>query len=362
MLDLLGGLTELDVEPFVAMPKGGLLQQHLEERHIQAIIAPIPWWMSKQRWSISTVGDFHKEVRRSLRVLSETLNEWKIDLIYSNSSVFPIGNMLAKQNKILHIWHIREFGDLDFSLNYIFPKWLCRRYIRTSQAIICNSQAVKQHLFQHWTSEKLHVIYNGVATKARFDQLVDLSQQRKPSEVFTFLFIGSISPKKGLEVAIKACADLIAKGVNVRLNIVGSGRESYVTHCRNLAESLGVSASVEFNGYMLDPYEAYSKSDCLLMCSEHEAFGRVTAEAMSACLPVIGRNSGGTPEIIVDGETGFLYNTFDELVEAMLKLAQNPVLGQKMGLAGWQRARDLFTIEDYAANVYRVIQSVMEKR
>ena len=95
----------------------------------------------------------------------------------------------------------------------------------------------------------------------------------------------------------------------------------------------------------------YSRSDCLLMCSEHEAFGRVTAEAMSACLPVIGKNSGGTPEIIVHGETGYLYNTFDELVESMTRLVQDPALGRQMGLAGWQRAKQMFNIEDYAANV-----------
>ena len=82
---------------------------------------------------------------------------------------------------------------------------------------------------------------------------------------------------------------------------------------------------------------------------------------MSTCLPVIGHNSGGNPEIIVDGETGFLYNTFDELVEYMSRLVQKPDLGRQMGLKGWQRAKQMFNIEDYAANVYQVIQSVMKK-
>ncbi|NMC16412.1 MAG: glycosyltransferase family 4 protein, partial [Chloroflexi bacterium] len=98
-----------------------------------------------------------------------------------------------------------------------------------------------------------------------------------------------------------------------------------------------------------------------LVCSEYEAFSRVALEAMSTALPVIGRNSGGTPEIIVDGETGLLYNTFDELVEAMRRLAQDRSLSRKMGLAGWERARELFSIEKYASSVYQVIQSVMSK-
>lgn len=361
LLDLLAGLNELEIEPFVVMPKAGLLKQHLEDRNIPSIIAPLPWWMTKQSWSLSQVRDFQKEAGLSLKALSEMLNEWKIDLIYSNSSVFPFGRMLAMNNKIPHIWHIREFGDLDFSLNYIFPKWLCQRFIRTSQAIICNSQAVKKHVFRKWSNEKLHVVYNGVATKARFDQLAELSQQREDSEVYTFLFIGSISPKKGIEIAIKAISDLTGKGAKARLIVAGSGRDSYIEQCKMMAKNLAVSDRVEFRGYISDPYEAYFSADCLLMCSENEAFGRVTSEAMSACLPVIGRNSGGTPEVIADGVTGILFNTSEELVSAMIKMVENPELGRQMGLAGWQRARELFNIEDYGSNVYKVIQSVMDK-
>lgn len=362
LLDLMDGLRAREVEPVVALPKGGMLQQQLETRHIPTIIAPIPWWMTRQAWSLPLVGRFRKEAKHSLKALSESLKNWRVDLIYSNSSVFPVGRILAAKHHLPHIWHIREFGDLDFSLKYILPKWLCQRYIRTSQAIICNSQAVRRHVFKSWTSNKLHVIYNGVASKAQFDQLAERSLRREPNDVYAFLFIGSISPKKGPEVAIRAIEKFIHNGLTAKLKIVGSGREGYVKQCQSLAESLGVSAYVEFNGYLSDPYDAYFTSDCLLMCSENEAFGRVTAEAMSACLPVIGKNSGGTPEIIKDSETGLLYNTFDELVEAMQKLAQNPKLGQKMGMAGWLRARNLFNIEDYAANVYRVIQDLMEKR
>jgi len=129
-------------------------------------------------------------------------------------------------------------------------------------------------------------------------------------------------------------------------------------YCRQLAGELGVADLVDFAGFLADPYEAYFKSDCLLMCSEHEGMGRVTAEAMAACLPVIGRNSGGTPEVITHGKTGFLYDTQEGLVDCMAKMVGNPESGRQFGLEGWRVAREKFAVEDYAGNVYNVIQSV----
>jgi glycosyltransferase involved in cell wall biosynthesis len=142
------------------------------------------------------------------------------------------------------------------------------------------------------------------------------------------------------------------------LVVAGTGRGEHLDQCRQLADELGVADLVDFTGFLADPYEAYFKSDCLLMCSEHEGMGRVTAEAMSVCLPVIGRNSGGTPEVIAHGKTGFLYDTQEELVERMEELVRNPESGRQFGQEGWRVAREKFAIEDYAANVYNVIQSV----
>ncbi|MCZ2145231.1 MAG: glycosyltransferase family 4 protein, partial [Anaerolineales bacterium] len=97
------------------------------------------------------------------------------------------------------------------------------------------------------------------------------------------------------------------------------------------------------------------------VCSENEAFSRVALEAMSTALPVIGRNSGGTPEIILPGQTGYLYDSPAELAARMRELAQDRHLSQNLGLAGWQRARELFSIEKCAASVYQIIQSVVSK-
>lgn len=361
LLSLLEGLHQYDIHPLVVTPKESLFTRSLADHSIKVEVLALPWWLSRKRLSLGKKVSLVKQVDQSAKTLQKLIWENQVNLVYTNSSVTPVGRLAAWREGIPHIWHIREFGELDFLLKFIFPKWISMGLIRSSQAIICNSQAVRLHHFKTWSNAKLHVIYNGVANQSQFEQLATRNHLRPQNDIFTFLIIGSISPKKGQETAIKALAELINKGLRVRLIIAGSGRDEYMDHCHSLAVNLAVSAHVEFTGFLPDPYEVYDKADCLLMCSEHEAFGRVTAEAMSACLPVIGRNSGGTPEVIVDGETGVLYNTFDELVEAMIKLLENPTLARSMGQAGAIRARHLFNIEDYAANVYSVIKSVMEK-
>ena len=146
-----------------------------------------------------------------------------------------------------------------------------------------------------------------------------------------------------------------------RLILAGSGRQDYLNQLQALVSELDLQDWVSFPGFVPDPFPLYYQCDCALVCSENEAFSRVALEAMSTALPVIGRNSGGTPEIIVHGKTGFLYDSIEELVASMQNLVQEPEEARQMGLAGWQRARELFSIEKCAASVYQIIQSVVSK-
>jgi len=304
---------------------------------------------------------FLRDLCKSIITTRKLINGKKIDVVYTNTNVTPAGRFVAILEGIPHIWHIRAFGDLDFSLNYILPRKLSLRIVRGSEAIICHAKIMNKYFFAPGT-KRVFQIYNGVATRNHFDERLAKRKEEQKHSNFVFCMLSTITPNKGQETAIKAMAELFKKGLTAKLVIAGNGRQEYLDHLHEFVRYLDIENQVEFPGLVKNPFPIFFQSDCALICSENEAFSRVGLEAMSTALPLIGKNSGGNPEIIVDGETGFLYNSFDELVEAMLKLVQNPALGQKMGLAGWRRARELFNIEDYAANVYRVIQTVVEQR
>ena len=360
LLDLADGLRSYNISPFFVIPAAGGFSAMLAAQGFPFKILPVPWWMSAKDLSLKSKLRAAREIRSAAREIEAQIRAWGINLVYTNSSVTPVGRLAAKSAGLPHIWHIREYGDLDFNLRFIFPSWLSHRIISGSGAVICHAKAVQAYHFKR-QRPGIHQIYNGVASLPIFDERLSKHQSTPTLEPYTFLMLSAISPKKGQEQAIRALASLRWQGIPARLILAGGGRQDYLSQLHALVTELDLQDWVSFPGFVTDPFPLYYQADCALVCSEYEAFSRVALEAMSTALPVIGKNSGGTPEIIVDGETGLLYNTFDELVKAMRRLAQDRFLSRKMGLAGWERARELFSIEKCAASVYQVIQSVMSK-
>lgn len=361
LIDLTDGLRSYGISPSFIIPAEGSFSALLASHGIPFKILPVPWCMSAKQLSLRARLKAAREIQAAARAVEAQIRAWKIDLVYTNSSVTPVGRLAARRAGVPHIWQIREFGDLDFNLHFIYPGWVSRRFISGSEAVICHAKAVQAHHFSG-PRPNVYQIANGAAALPVFEERLRRRQSTPTPEPYTFLMLSSITPKKGQEQAVRALANLRQEGIMARLILAGSGRQDYLNQLQALVSELDLQDWVSFPGFVPDPFPLYYQCDCALVCSENEAFSRVALEAMSTALPVIGRNSGGTPEIIVHGKTGFLYDSIEELVASMQNLVQEPEEARQMGLAGWQRARELFSIEDNAANVYKVIQSVIEKR
>ena len=361
LMDLVSGLEEYGVSPHFILPANGGLSDYLDRQGYRYAVIRAESWLSEKHVPIKEKIRACQKLSRNADLIGNYLRQWSIDLVYTNTSVTPIGLLAAKRSGLPHIWHIREFGDLDFGLRFIFPKLLSKAFMLRSDAVICHSKAVRNYHFKP-DVKNVYQIYNGVATKAQFDERLAVRQQSHEARPFTFVMMSVITPKKGQEVAIRAMAKLRDNGVDARLVIGGNGKADYIGHLTKLSGDLNLEAQVEFTGLIADPLPTYFAADCALICSENEAFSRAGLEATSIGLPLIGKNSGGNPEVIEHGRTGFLYDSFDELVGFMKDLALDQLKSQQMGLAGWQRARELFNVEDYAENIFGVIQNAMENR
>ncbi len=282
---------------------------------------------------------------RRLPKIIQQLQEWKTDLVYSNSSVFCVGALAAARLGLPHVWHIREFGARDYDLHPDVGKSIFRRTLLTADATVFVSQALKNAVLGKRKPPSVHVVYNGVAAEAVFDErrrkAESLRDRRQP---FTFVLVGRFRTSKGQDSAIRAFAQIAQRHRDTRLLLVGgaghTGDQEYFTRCRELVHTLGLSERVEFWGYVPEPERAYLAADAALMCSSNEAMGRVTVEAMSACRPVIGFASGGTPELIENDHTGLLYSGgADTLAEKMEMYVKAPGLARSHGKAAWQVAR-----------------------
>ena len=371
MLNLIDGLVPLGVKPFVIVPHDGDIIAALTKRSVPYLVVPHQYWSSVFSASRGFVGrmvryvkwkkDALGRMRINLLILPQVvrqLKEWDIDIIYTNSSVIPLGAFAAFWTRKPHVWHLREFGDLDYHLILDWGKVLTNLILRRASTQICVSEAIRSHFSKGLVEGKYHVIYNGVATEAKIDRIHRASVRTETDGTFVFSLVGLIHPGKGQETAIRALGHLSGSFPEARLIIAGGGGST--KPLEEIAAECGVAKQVKFWGYAENPYDIYLQSDTVLMCSKNEAMGRVTIEAMSAAKPVIGYKDGGTVELIVHEHNGLLYEGgSEELAACMRRFMESPEWAKSMGWNGWRIAKEKFTIETYAESIYGILTNVI---
>ncbi len=173
------------------------------------------------------------------------------------------------------------------------------------------------------------------------------------------LFVGRIQPLKGLDVAVRALAELEDR--RAVLVVVGgaSGRDgrSEVERIDKLAATLGVADRIRFADpqphHMLSTY--YRAADVVLVPSRSESFGLVALEAAACGTPVVAAAVGGLRTLVEHGRTGFLVEGRDPEVFAAYtgQILDNPALGQELAVAAARRARN-FTWSTATARLRRI--------
>jgi glycosyltransferase involved in cell wall biosynthesis len=188
------------------------------------------------------------------------------------------------------------------------------------------------------STEFLHANGNGNQRPRR--SLADRQQ--------TLLAVGRLDARerrKGLDEVILALPRLAASFPDVNFVIAGDGDDR--GRLEELARKHDLSSRVSFKGEVSDKelVELYKSCDVFLMPSSQEGFGIVFLEAMAFRKPVIGGNHGGTPEVILDNETGFLVEHGDvgALADRIATLLGNPELCKRMGEAGRRRLEENYT-------------------
>lgn len=353
LLALIDGLSEEGVEPCVFLPRHGDMVEVLEARGIEHIVIHFRRWMGRSRWRAPLRLAANLLL---LPVVSYQLARRNVDIIYSNSSVFPIGAWAAAVTNRPHVWHIREFGSLDFGWEHDLGQKVFEAWLGAADTILAVSRAVRDEVVAGVRGD-CRVVYNGVISEARLAELsVPDLEKRDP----TLLMVGRIEEAKDQKTAINAFRTIVAEEPKARLCVAGTGQSSYLEELRSLCRRLGVQEKMDIVGYIDDPFELYESSWALLMCSRCEAMGRVTAEAMAAGLPVIGRASCGTKELLTHGETGLLYDgTEQELIDESLRLLRDRLLWRRISRNAREVATREFTNEAYVRRVAGHLEDVV---
>jgi phosphatidylinositol alpha-1,6-mannosyltransferase len=176
----------------------------------------------------------------------------------------------------------------------------------------------------------------------------------------TRLWVGE--EKKGVDLTLQAIARLREKYPDVFFRIVGSGTDK--PRLQQLAQSLGLEQCTLFEQDLTDDELASRYRDCeiFVLPSGQEGFGIVFLEAMRFSKPCIGGDAGGTPDVVVNDETGYLvpYGDVDAIQRALDSLLGDDALRLRMGQSGRRRLEEQFTFDRFRERVGGYLSELLQ--
>ena len=362
LLELLQGLHRLGVQCLVFVPKKGPLLEELDRLNIEWRLVSYPWWWklrgkSLPRRVFRTLHGAAAAVRIAI-----VLRHWHCDVVVTNTVAVAAGAVAAWLARKPHVWHLHESAYRDTRITFDLGNRLSASLIEgLSACIVPVSSAVASDYSRYIKRDRMRVIYQSVTLRAEIEEAPD---RNLGSTRFRCCIVGSIQPLKGQDEAIKALSELVRRGVDAHLLIVGDGDMSFTASLNEQVRDYGLERRVTFTGYVKEPMRFMRIADVTLLCSAWEAFGRVIVETMLAGKPVIATaNSGGTAELIEEGKTGLLYErgNYIELADKIQYLYENPEVRSKLGQAGYTWVVGRFTQERYASEMLDLFTEVRAK-
>jgi glycosyltransferase involved in cell wall biosynthesis len=189
---------------------------------------------------------------------------------------------------------------------------------------------------------RLRTIFNGI-DQERF-------QFTGPRPGGPVLAVARLSPEKDVANLIRAAAIGVQRDPDLRVEVAGAGP------CRvelgRLVEDLGLAGRVSFLGEVPDIPGQLARSAIFVLPSRSEGISLTLLEAMACGLPVVATRVGGTPEVVLDGQTGLLVPPGDPaaLADAILRMRRDDETARRMGEAGRRRVERDFGVRRMVAN------------
>lgn len=348
LLDVLDAVEKRGWRAHIALPGDGPLADRVRSRGFGVAKIPSGPYRSGDK-SLSDFFQLPLDVWRQKRILADLINLNKVDLVYVNGPRLLPAAALAARGRVPVLFHAHN------RLNQGYAAGLAGWSIRHSEAtVIACSNYVAQPLARYVRESNLHVIPNGTPDAGFRERTFG------PGRSWRIGLIGRISPEKGQAEFLEAIAMLAPQFPAAKFVICGAPTipaGKYLNFVSGLARGL----PVEFLGWRDDIAAVLAELDLLVVPSKDEGMGRIIVEAFSAGVPVIAFATGGIPEVIIDGETGFLVSpaTPEELAarirEIILRDAEAVRRVVTNARRSWERT---YMVAGYQARIMEVVEQV----
>jgi len=289
-----------------------------------------------------------KKDPRVVLKLRKIIKTFQPDIIHSwgtmASIYLSLVNLFTAKSRFINGTIADAYQNLD---------WRDTHYLRVklttpfSKIMLGNSQAgIKAYRVP---SHKTVCIYNGIDL-TRFRNLPSTDTMecqllgRKKENSFIAAMVGAFEDRKDYDTLIKAAVKLCSANRNVIFLLIGEG--SLMNAVKQQVPEKMMNTNIRFLGSRNDIEAILQIVDVGLLITPCEGISNSIMEYMASSKPVIASRDGGTPELLIDGETGFLVDQKnpEQIIEKMSLLMENPQLAKEMGKKGQQRIQENFDI------------------
>ena len=357
LINMVRRLDRARYEPMALCPREGDLARLLEAEG--ATCEAIPEVQARFTSRPDKLWKAAVSLTRATVVLRRALSRIQPDIVHANSlraGIIASAASLGCGRKV--VWHVHDNLPRHFLSSLIRIAALLLRPAR----VIAVSHATAKAFCGPFSFEgTISTIHNGVDLRRFPLKTAGRSPMREalgvPADSFLICAVGQVCARKGLLELIQALEMARAQSPHMHLVIAGrvvfEHEKEYLYLLRLAAAAPLVAGSVHFAGLLENASELLQAADLLVLNSHDEPFGLVLIEAMSSGTPVLATRVGGVPEIVKDGENGWLIDKADTvgLATKLLQLASNRKLLQKVA----QQAHDLtcpqFSLEKFMARL-----------
>ncbi len=174
--------------------------------------------------------------------------------------------------------------------------------------------------------------------------------------------VSRLSPEKGVDNIVRAAAIAIRQNPELRIEVAGDG--PCLPEVRQMIAELGLEGQVSLLGTVRDVPSLLARAGLFVLPSRSEGVSLTLLEAMARGLPVVATKVGGTPEVVVDGETGILVPPEDPqaLAEAIIRVRGDHEAARRMGEVGRRRVERLFDIRRMVADYEALYRETSDLR
>ena len=270
----------------------------------------------------------------------------------SGSTVFATGRRDAqvledvKGNVTQFVWG--AFRHSGFPLN---PDSSAQRYYDASVPLVLTSQRLIDNDFAHIPNSRKLLMRSTVPSG--WATAVDQARARLPartSDRINVVYTGRLSWEKGIDRAVTAISEQLRTRDCLELHLCGEGPDEQ--DLRELARLLGVQSRVHFHPFRADVADYYALADCVVLPSIAGETGPLSLkEAMAAGIAVVASPVGGIGEFIEHGVSGLLVSQDEPLTDALVALAKDLSLRDRLAAGALASSRQFGTWNDAAAEL-----------